>query len=61
MSSRSPLPHYPEFANAENKDALTPQPQAFDFTDPDKSEDDREAACESAVGRLGLFEQLVDG
>ena len=56
----SPRLRYPDFANVnKDKDALIPQLLEFDFTDPDKSEDECESACKSAEGRLALFELLV--
>lgn len=40
---------------SERKDALIPDPQEFDFSDPDKAR----ATCASAVGRLRVFERLA--
>lgn len=51
-------PTYPSLAKSERKDALVPDPQEFDFSDPDRSEAP-EASFLTAKDRLDLFERLV--
>ena len=47
--------NYPHVAKSERKDALVPDPQEFDFSDPDETR----AACQSAEGRIDLFERTA--
>lgn len=52
---------YPELSKTdlpERKDALVPDPQEFDSSDPD-GVDQAKAACRSAGGRLDLFARLA--
>ena len=49
---------YREFANAERKDALMPDPQEFDFTNPKKSKEGNDSLCKSVKERLDLFGRL---
>ena len=49
---------YPDLAKWKREDALVPDPQEFDMSDPDQADQAR-AACASAAGRLGLFERFV--
>ena len=55
---------YPSFTKSdlpERKDALVPDPQEFDMSDPDAADqaDKARGDCASAAGRLRLFERLV--
>lgn len=52
---------YPDLSKSdlpERKDALVPDPQEFDFSDPEQAEEAR-TACASAEGRIRLFERLA--
>ena len=49
------FPNYSIFAKSESKDALVPDPQEYDMSDPDQSD----APTETAKDRLDLFERLV--
>ena len=56
---------YPSFAKSERKDALVPDPQEYDMSDPDKADHEShedqadQVDLSSAKGRLDLFSQLV--
>lgn len=52
--------NYPSFAKSkpdlpERKDALVPDPQEYDMSDPDAVK----SACQMAADRLHLFERLI--
>lgn len=47
--------NYPELTKSDHKDALTPDPQEFDFTDPNKSKKGEEPSCKSAKCRPDLL------
>lgn len=49
--SKSELPDPPK-----RKDALVPEPREFDLSDPDATK----AACQTAEGRIALFERMVN-
>ena len=51
----SPHSHYPDLAKSDRKDALVPDPQEYDMSDPDQAD----TLPLSAKGRLDLFEQLA--
>jgi len=51
-------PSYPDLAKSDRKDALVPDRQEFDMSDPDRA-DQTKAACASAVGRLRRFARLA--
>ena len=50
--------HYPNLAKSQRKDALVPDPQEYDMSDPDRA---RTAGTPlaSAKGRLDLFDRLA--
>ena len=50
---------YPDLAKSERKDSLVPDPQEFDFSDPDAKA--VHEACQTAKGRLEVFERLTIG
>ena len=47
---------YPDLSKSDRKDSLIPDPQEFDFSDPDRSDD----ATLPARDRLDLFKRLVE-
>ena len=49
-------PTYPNLSKSERKDALVPDPQEYDLSDPDRSD-----APLSAKDRLKLFADLAKG
>ena len=51
----SPHSHYPSLSKSKRNDALVPDPQEFDFSDPDQTK----ATCQSAEGRIDLFERAT--
>ena len=53
------MPDYPDLAKSERKDALVPDPQEYDLSDPDRA-DEADAPTLSAKDRLDLFERLVN-
>ena len=48
-------PHYPSLAKSQRKDALVPDPQEYDMSDPDQSG----IRLLSAKDRLDLFSRLT--
>ena len=50
---------YPNLAKSDRKDALVPDPQEFDFSDPDAKV--AHESCQTAKGRLEVFERFVSG
>ena len=48
-------PHYPSLAKLQRKDALVPDPQEYDMSDPDRED----APIASAKDRLDLFDRLA--
>ena len=55
MRSTMTAYNYPTLANSERKDALVPDPQEFDLSDPDRAD----ASSLSAKDRLNLFSRLA--
>ena len=51
-------PNYPDVAKSERKDALVPDPQEYDMSDPDRA-DEADTPLASAKGRLDLFDRLA--
>ena len=60
MSSHSHRPHppYPDLAKSDRKDALVPDAQEYDMSDPDGA-DRVDVPLASAKGRFELFERLA--
>lgn len=50
---------YPGLAKTGRKDALVPDPQEYDLTDPNTDGKKAKAASQTAAGRLSLFERLA--
>lgn len=49
---------YPDLAKTGRRDALVPDPQEYDLTDPKADGKKAGSECQTAAGRLGLFERL---
>ena len=56
------MPDYPDLAKSKRKDALVPDPQEFDLSDPDRA--DRVGTADnpslSATNRLEMFDRLLN-
>lgn len=51
---------YPDLAKSERKDALVPDPQEFDFSDPDRADEEDQADIPlSAKARLEVFQRIA--
>ena len=50
--------HYPSFAKSERKDALVPDSQEYDMSDPDRA-DEADMLLLTTKDRLALFERLA--
>lgn len=51
--------NYPVISKMDRKDALVPDPQEFDFSDPDAKA--AHESCQTAKSRLDVFERFVSG